>query len=145
MKVILLDKVQGVGNRGDVIDVKEGYAKNYLFRKNLAKLASDSAAKNIKEQADALQAKKLKDLKELEGKVASLAGKTFVFKKKINPKGQLFASISDEDVKKMVAGEIGIRPLKVEGVPVKEKGRFGVELEFALRNKVSVVLEVIEG
>lgn len=94
MKVLLLNTVKGIGKKNDIKEVNEGYARNFLFPKGLAKVATDQVIqtlniqKSTKETQHAVQKNLLlKNLKELEGK-------TVVLKEKANATGSLFSSIN---------------------------------------------------
>ncbi len=94
MKVLLLATVKGIGKKNDIKEVNEGYARNFLFPKGLAKVATDQVIqslniqKSTKETQHAVQKNLLlKNLKELEGK-------TVVLKEKANDTGNLFSSIN---------------------------------------------------
>lgn len=94
MKVLLLTTVKGIGKKNDIKEVNEGYARNFLFPKGLAKVATDQVIqslniqKSTKETQHAVQKNLLlKNLKELEGK-------TVVLKEKANDTGNLFSSIN---------------------------------------------------
>lgn len=94
MKVLLLNTIKGIGKKNDIKEVNEGYARNFLFPKGLAKVATDQVIqslniqKSTKETQHAVQKNLLlKNLKELEGK-------TVVLKEKANATGSLFSSIN---------------------------------------------------
>jgi len=98
MKVLLLKDVPLMGNKGQIKDVKEGYALNYMIPNKLAVLADDVTLKNFK---TAVQAKKDKEavheelIKEV---LSSLKGKTVSIKTKASEKGKLFKSIHGKDI-----------------------------------------------
>lgn len=100
MKVLLLKDVPLMGNKGQIKDVKEGYALNYMIPNKLAVLADDVTLKNFK---TAVQAKKDKEavheelIKEV---LSSLKGKTVSIKSKASEKGKLFKSIHGKDIVK---------------------------------------------
>jgi large subunit ribosomal protein L9 len=98
MKVLLLKDMPLMGNKGQIKDVKEGYALNYMIPNKLAVLADDVTLKNFK---TAVQAKKDKEAvyEELTKDVlSSLKGKTVSIKTKASEKGKLFKSIHGKDI-----------------------------------------------
>lgn len=108
MKVILLDNIRGIGQVGDVKDVSDGYARNFLFPRKLGKPASDGAAR----EAEGMKAQKLEALalaktqseelaKKLESMVVVLQGKS-------NEKGKLFSAITAADIATAVSKEAGV-------------------------------------
>ncbi len=98
MKVILLKDVAKTGRRGEVKDVADGYARNFLILRNLASLATPE---NIKRAEEELKNKKVQKEHEHEGfhaLQAALAEKGIVVKKKAYKNGKLYAAVSAKDV-----------------------------------------------
>lgn len=98
MKVILLKDVKSLGKKGDVVNAKDGYARNFLIPKGIAIEATEGNVKVIEEQKTA---KKLKEKEELE-KAKKLAEKisnlTVKIKSKAGENGKLFGSITTKDI-----------------------------------------------
>jgi large subunit ribosomal protein L9 len=111
MKVILFKDVKNIGKRGDIKNVANGFARNFLFPQKIAELATDTAVqknqlelkKNIQSQEEAL--KKIQELAE------SLAGSEIVIQAK-DKKGKLFGAVSKEKI---------LKELEKRGVFVEEK------------------------
>ncbi len=108
MKVILLDNIKGIGQIGDVKEVSDGYARNFLFARKLGKPATEAAAREV----EGMKAKKLEALamaqeqaKELAAKLTGLA---IALQGKSNEKGKLFSSITAADVAAAVSKEAGV-------------------------------------
>jgi large subunit ribosomal protein L9 len=100
MKVLLLKDVPLMGNKGQIKDVKEGYALNYMIPNKLAVLADDVTLKNFK---TAVQAKKDKEAVHeelIKEALSSLKGKTVSIKSKASEKGKLFKSVHGKDIVK---------------------------------------------
>jgi len=98
MKVILLEDVKGLGKKGDVVNAKDGYSRNFLFPKGLAKEATDGSIKVLEEQKTAKKIKKNGELdraKELAKKISDL---TVELKGKSGENGKLFGSITTKDI-----------------------------------------------
>ncbi|MEK9181016.1 MAG: 50S ribosomal protein L9 [Patescibacteria group bacterium] len=98
MKVLLLKSISGSGQKGDIISVSEGYARNFLFPRALALPAESSEGKkllqNIKNQK-AVRARQLEDA----GKwLKKLQGKIFEFDRAANSEGRLYEGVSKEDI-----------------------------------------------
>lgn len=98
MKVILLKDVPGQGKRGDVINVAEGYARNYLLPRNLASEASQRKIKELSDlqQKNALKGEKLRQ--EAQELAARLENITVVVKTKAGEGGKLFGSVNNKDI-----------------------------------------------
>ena len=98
MKVILLDDVAKVGRRGEVRDVSDGYARNYLIPKKLALSASAGNMKNldtIKRQQDAKASRIKSDAEGLRARVEALV---YEEKRQASEEGKLFGSVTSQDV-----------------------------------------------
>jgi large subunit ribosomal protein L9 len=119
MKVIFLDNVKGIGQVGDVKEVSDGYARNFLFPRKLGKPASAGAAK----EAETMKAKKLEALSiakaQSEELAKKLSGIAVVLKGKANEKGKLFSAITAADVATELSKEAGIH-IAPEAVVLKE-------------------------
>jgi large subunit ribosomal protein L9 len=100
MKIILIKKVEGLGNPGQEKEVKDGYARNYLLKNNLAVLPGDSRAKEI--TGKILKTKEKE--KEKTGNLVKLAdeinGKKFTFSGKTDKKGKLYGSMGPKEIAK---------------------------------------------
>jgi large subunit ribosomal protein L9 len=119
MKVILLDNIKGIGKIGDIKDVSDGYARNFLFPRKLGKPASDGAAKEL----EGLKAKKIEALamakeqsEELARKLSDIA---VVLQGKSNEKGKLFSAITAADIANAVSKEAGVH-IPAEAVALDE-------------------------
>ncbi len=145
MKVILIENVKGKGFRGDVIDVSDGYAQNFLFPQAMGVPATPDAINKIKAQ----EAKALKEAKRGE-KISKeganmLEGVELTVVARTNEDGTLYAAVSAKDIVK-AAKEKGIK-LGVKQIqshePIKETGTFELVAEFAggYEANFSVVVE----
>ena len=142
MKIILLQDVKGLGKKLDVKDVSDGYAKNALLPKNLAKAATPEDIKNL----DAQKALQLKRAKEEKEKLLKLAGelgkKELKFLVKTGGKKEVFGSVT-ADMIKMALRKEGIEADKINLVkPLRELGEHEVEvaLGMSVSGKVKVTL-----
>jgi large subunit ribosomal protein L9 len=133
MKVIFLENVKGVGRRGEVKNVADGYFLNFLAPKKLAKMATNDAVK----QAEAKRQKEVIDkerLKEEVGMVKSrLEGTAIELKGKANGQ-KLYASITTEDLIKALVDKVKIRLDKANfpsGLHLKEIGEHQIEVKLA--------------
>ncbi len=121
MKIILLDKVDKLGNKGDIVEVADGYARNYLIPKKLAVAATPSNLKAWEAEQRLLKSKEEKAKAKAE-KIARRINKTTVtIKVKVGEEGKLFGAVSSIDI---------LNALRGKGIEV-EKGM--IRLEEALR------------
>lgn len=105
MKVILLKDVRGVGQHGEIKNVNDGYAINFLFPKKLAEPATEDKVKQIENKKQAHEAEVAKQEEELNNKVSMLRGKKVVLQARATEKGGLFKSITTKDIAKAILAE----------------------------------------
>ncbi len=146
MKVILTNNVEALGVKGDVVDVADGYARNYLVPKKLAVKASDGALR----QADAMREARIQaEAQELESArslAASLEGTRVVVAARAGDAGNLFGSIGAPDVAAAIVKFTGIEiDRKIIDIddPIKEIGLHTVMLRPHAEIEVPVILDVI--
>lgn len=98
MKVLLLQDVKAQGKKGEVINVSDGYARNFLFPKGLAKEATKSILNDVKGQAEAAAFHKKQEKQEAEELAKKLSGLTVSLTTKAGENGRLFGSITSAHV-----------------------------------------------
>ena len=125
MQVILLQRVGKLGQMGDVVTVKDGYARNYLLPQKKALRANKENLSQFESQRAQLEANNLELKKEAEAVAEKLDGKSFVAIRSAGDTGQLYGSVSTRDISEAVtAGGFTIdrrqvvldRPIKTLGV-----------------------------
>jgi len=145
IKVILRKDISGFGKTGDVRQVKDGYARNYLLPRNLALLATEQNLKKIESERKKLEEKKTLEKKKAEGIAQQLANVSVTITVEVNEEGRLYGSLTEADVVKAMSAEgidIDKNSVVLPG-PVKEPGIYEVEIklypEVVARIKVWVV------
>ncbi len=113
MKVILTADVKGQGKKGELVNVSDGYARNFLFPKNLAIEANSAAMSELKNREAAAAHHKQEEIDAAKALANKLDGKTVVIKAKAGSQGKLFGAVTSKEV----AAEIN----KVFGVTVDKK------------------------
>lgn len=109
MKVILQEDVKKLGKKGQVIEVAEGYARNFLFPRNLAKEATSGNIKAL-DQIKASEAKKAEQLKqEAQALAARMEGQIFKLVTKSGDGGRLFGSITTKDVAELIGKQLNVK------------------------------------
>lgn len=106
MKLILIADVEGLGNRGDMVEVKDGYANNFLIPKGLAIRSSKGKAKEATQQAREKMAKADRELKWAEDNALAISGHTFEVLAKAGEEGRLFGTITSKDVAGLIEKEL---------------------------------------
>lgn len=94
MKVILKADVKGSGKKGDVIEVSDGYAKNFLIKKGLAEAATAGGLNEVAQKKAAQTFHKAEELKAMQALAASINGKTVSVKIKVGENGKVFGSVT---------------------------------------------------
>jgi large subunit ribosomal protein L9 len=132
MKVILLQDVDKVGKKFQVKNVSDGYAKNFLFPKNLAKPATPEALKWLEMQEEINRKKAEEHLQETEKVASSIDGAEVVVSVKVGDEGQLFESVSAQKIAEKLK-ESGIEVKKTQIIlkePIKDLGEYPVKVSF---------------
>jgi len=144
MKVILLEDVKSVGKKGQIINAKDGYARNFLFPKGLAIEATDVNLKNLENAKKQKEEKEKQALKEAEILSEEIAQKTIVIKTKTGENGKLFGSITTKEIAELLDKEYGIPIDKKKfdlDEPIKSVGEYFVKIK--LHPMVNSKLRVI--
>jgi large subunit ribosomal protein L9 len=124
MQVILLERVAKLGQMGEVVDVKPGYARNYLLRQGKARTASKANIAAFETQKAQLEARNLETRKEAATMADRLDGQQFIVIRQASDGGSLYGSVTPRDVSE-TATEAGFsvdRKQVVIGDPIKELG-----------------------
>ena len=102
MKILLLQDVKGTGKKGDIVEVNDGYAKNFLIKKNLAKQADSVVLREKASQVASQERTKQLEHEAAVKKAENLKGKTFVIKAKVGDNGKLFGAITAKEIAEAV-------------------------------------------
>ncbi len=146
MKVILTKSVEDLGDKGDVVDVADGYARNYLVPKKFAVKASAGSLK----QAEAMRLARIesarKSLADAQALADSLAGTRVVVAARAGDAGNLFGSIGSTDIAEAIVKFTGVdidkRIIKIDD-PIKEIGLHEIAIQPHTDIEVFVTLDVI--
>lgn len=98
MKVILKADVKGTGKKGDIVEVSDGYGKNFLVKKGLAEVATASGINEVNQKKASEAYRKAEELKAQQALAAALNGKTVVVKIKVGENGKVFGSATAQHV-----------------------------------------------
>ena len=131
MQIILLERVAGLGNLGDVVTVKNGYARNFLIPTAKAKRATEANLKEFEERRAELEAKQAAVLADAQARQAKLDGQTITISQKAGVDGRLFGSVTNADIADAIKAN-GIEVVKAnvrlpEG-PFKAVGEYTIEV-----------------
>ena len=98
MQVILLEKVSNLGNLGEVVRVRDGYARNYLIPQKIARRATDAALKEFEARRAELEKAQAEKLAAAQAVGEKLAGQTVTILQKAGVDGRLFGSVTTQDI-----------------------------------------------
>lgn len=126
MKVILTCDVKGTGKKNEILNVSDGFARNYLFPRKWAAEATPAAVKEI-ERKHALEEKmEAERREEAEQRAASLKGKTIQITAKCGEKGRLYGSITVQEIADALREQHGVdvEKRKIECEPIRQTGEY---------------------
>jgi large subunit ribosomal protein L9 len=146
MKVILSKDVEKLGAKGDVVQVADGYARNYLVPKGMAILASKGALRQAEQMRRAREEAARKAKEEAAGKVSRLASSPVYISARAGEGGRLFGSVTNGDVARAVLDQleenIERRNVLLED-PIRALGTYSVEVKLHEEVNALVTVEVI--
>ena len=143
MKVILLQEVKKLGKKGDVINTSDGYARNYLFPRNLAQEATDSNLHVLNAKKETERRKKLAELEAAQKIAQDLKNKEVKITAKSGDNGRLFGAITSKDVAELIKKQynVEIDKKKIVMDTIKQAGTF--EIEVKIYPEVSTKMKII--
>lgn len=145
MKIVLREDVENLGHKGDLVDVADGYARNYLVPRGLAMRATRGIAKQAEAMRRSREAREARDREAAQEIAARLDGVRIEVKARAGEGGKLFGSVTATDVADALRAQTGVEidRRKLSGLeePVKEVGE--VEVEVSLHPDVVATLTVV--
>ncbi len=144
MKVILKADVKGSGKKGDILEVSDGYAKNFLLKKGLAEIATSSGINEINQRKNADEFHKAENIKAQKELAAKLNGVTVPVSIRAGENGKVFGSVTTEKISSALL-ELGYEVDKkriVTKEPIKNVGEYEVEVKFieGVSAKIKIVV-----
>ncbi|MBP5237112.1 MAG: 50S ribosomal protein L9 [Clostridia bacterium] len=143
MKVILLCDVKGQGKKDDIINVSDGYARNFLFPQKKAVEATPAALNVIRGREESKKHREEVELAEAVETAEKLQGIVLVFKKQAGADGKLYGSVTTKEISEELEKQFGITvdKRKIQSEFLKTYGKY--ELEIKLHSKVTGKLNVV--
>ena len=146
MKVILTREVKSLGQRDDIVNVADGYARNYLFPRSLAVPATDANIAELGKRRKAEEARGEKAVGEAKGVAGQLAGAQLTIQGKVGTGTKLYGSITHADIAEALERQTGIkidkRKIELEE-PIKSLGSYDVPIRLHREAVVHVKVEVV--
>jgi large subunit ribosomal protein L9 len=146
MQIILLEKVANLGNLGDVVKVKDGYARNFLIPTRQARRATAAAIKEFEAKRAELEKAAAEKLAAAQKVGEALAGKTIVISQKAGVDGRLFGSVTNADIAEAASklgNEIVKSQVRLPNGPLKAVGEFSVSIVPHTDVVVEVTVQVV--
>jgi large subunit ribosomal protein L9 len=147
MRVILLQDVAGLGKAGDLKDVANGYARNYLLPRRLAAGATPGLIANREQRVAAEQRKLEKQAEENRQRAERLSQVTLTFKAKVGSQGRLYGSITSADIAEALREAEGIvidRRMIELPEPIRSLGTFSVPVKVATHLEPTISVNVVD-
>jgi large subunit ribosomal protein L9 len=142
MKVILTDEIHGLGDRGEIVTVKDGYARNYLLPKKLAKEATPGNVAVVEQQRRKWDLLAQEEKQLAEKQAARINGLALEIEKKVGESGTLYGSVTSHEIADLLESkgfEVDKRRIEL-GDPIKSLGDHVVEIR--LHREVSAKIRV---
>ena len=144
MKVILKQDVKGTGKKGDILDVSDGYAKNFLLKKGLAEPASSVAVNSLKLQKEAEARRRAEEIKEIKALAARIDKTEIRLSIKCGEHGKVFGSVTSKEIAGTLE-EMGFAVDKKKIIikdPIKTIGAFPVEIRLMEGVSAKIIVNV---
>ena len=145
MKVILNADVKGLGKKGEMVNASDGYARNFLFPKNLAVEANAPSMNELKNRESSKAHHLEEEIKSAKADAAKIDGKEIVIKAKAGANGKLFGAVTSKEIAAEINSKfgIGVDKKRVSAAEIKSYGEFTAEVKLynGIVAKVTVKVE----
>ncbi len=148
MKVIFIQDVKGKGKAGELKEVADGYARNFLIPKGLAKEASTDSMNTLRLQKKAKDAQEARERAEAVATAEKLKGIQTVIKARAGESGKLFGAVTSQEISAALQEQHGLSIEKnkiVQGDPIKSYGRYTLKAKLGYEISGDINLIVTEG
>lgn len=146
MKLVLLADVKALGKKGDVVDVADGYARNFLLPRKLAGEADRGALARLEAQHKARERREANELAEAKALAARLESAKLAVRAKAGGNGKLFGAVTNADVASAIAGALAVEidKHKIElSSQIKALGSYPVEIKLHRSVVAKTVVDVV--
>ncbi|GAW93714.1 50S ribosomal protein L9 [Calderihabitans maritimus] len=148
MKVILTQDVKKLGRKDDVVEVSDGYGRNYLLPRGLAVEATPENLKKLEKKKEAQERQYKLELEQARKLADKIAQSAVEIRTKVGEKGKLFGSVTSKEIASALERELGIKvdKRKIElPEPIKAIGKYSVNIKLHPEVEAKVEVNVIEG
>lgn len=146
MQIILLDKVANLGNLGDIVKVKDGFARNYLIPTKRARRATETAIKEFEARRAELEKAAAEKLSAAQAVGEKLSGQTVTIAQKAGVDGRLFGSVTNADIADALSKsgfQIAKAQVRLPNGPLKTVGEFPVSVAAHTDVVVEITVKVV--
>ncbi len=145
MKIILLDKIQRLGEIGDIVEVNSGYARNFLIPQKKAAFASDKNIKEVEARKEELAAASADLLTQAQARSESIEGSSCEIFVPVTEEGALYGSVGTREISEAfieTGVEIDKSEVQLPDGPIKEQGEFNIVISVHPEVSAKVVVKV---
>jgi len=143
MKVVLTADIKNIGQKGDEKEVKPGFARNFLFPKNLAIAADSADAQALKSSKESEELKSRDESDKIKSIIAKSDGLILNFKSKASKEGKLFGSISSKEIISQAEKKLGLKIASIEpSEAIKTTGDHVVNLIFKTGDRLPITVSI---
>ncbi len=144
MEIVLLERVEKLGQMGDVVKVKDGYARNYLIPRGLAEVATPEVLKRLHKIKATGDATRIRETQVMEDLAKALTDVSVTVSGRVTPTGRYYGAVSSAQVAAQLSATVGRdidRRLVEAGEPIREPGEYEVVLR--LTNDIQATIRII--
>lgn len=147
MKIVLLEDVKGKGKKGEIIEVSDGYGRNFLIARGLGAEPTTQLKNDFSGKASALQFKIDTETAKAKENASKLEGKTFEMSVKGGDSGKLFGSITAKEIAEFIKTKTGIEvdKKKVETDTIKAFGAYPITVKLYKGISAKITINVVKG
>jgi len=146
MRVILLENIQGLGQKGDLKDVADGYARNFLLPRKKARVATSQAVQQVQQQQEKLQTQRQKENRKKKNLLNKLKELNLTVKVKADKTGKLFGSVTAREISQVILreGKMEIEESNIElNENIKSVGKYSVKVDLGDNFRENIIVEII--
>ena len=145
MQIYLLKDLKGHGNAGEIVNLNDGYAKNFVIKNNIGKVVDNQTLAEMKAKKESDKFKYEQEIESIKKRIARLNATQIVISVKVGENGKLFGGITAADIAHKMAGEgivIDKRAIQLHEA-IKTTGSYKINVKFAhnLQGDISVIVE----
>tara|TARA_B100000674_G_C37869132_1_gene928587 strand:- start:973 stop:1413 length:441 start_codon:yes stop_codon:yes gene_type:complete len=145
MQIILLESLNKLGKAGEVVAVKDGYAKNYLIPQNKAIVANKTNLADLKNRISKINSNNDKKIADAKSMKENLVGKTYEIQIEANDEGVLYGSINQQQIVQLISGEVNnINADSVVVPQIKNTGEYQITLRLYEEISATITLSVVK-